>query len=256
MKNRFFVVSSLVFLFASGSFAQLAPIAGQPAAKKEPKVMVLPPEAFTVPSNHLAIVNLNHAVDAAWLEKQAKYMRSQLHVQVVVREKAVPEKELCDLRTLIARLKAEDKDAPLQLFIGKGASLPSVLAEPYAGWGFMDAGWVEQGGGTQELILDRMGKRLFQTLGHVIGAGFRMEREAVMRFTPSPAALDDCISHGFHPLNSGIFSVYANGIGLETIRLRPISELRAMGILKSRNPRKPEAEEPGKPAESDSAATE
>ncbi len=247
MKNRFFVVSSLVFLSASVGFAQLAPVSGQPVAKKQPQVMVLPPEAFTVPSNHLAIVNLNQAVDSAWLEKQAKYMRSQLHVQVVVRDAVATEKELCDLRTLADRLLAEDKEAPLQLFIAKGASLPSILAEPYRGWGFMDAGWVEQGGGNQELVLDRMGKRLFQTLGHVIGAGFRMEREAVMRFTPTPSALDDCISHGFHPLNSGIFSVYADGIGLDTIRLRPIPELRAMGILKPRKAAKPDPEKPAAP---------
>lgn len=246
MKSHLSAFLGLAFLLACGAFAQQAatPAAAAPSAPKNPQVMVLPPEAFTTPSNHLALVNLNGAVDPTWLEKQCQYMRSQLRVSVVARPATATSEELRDLRTLAARLRAEDKDAPLQLILAKGDSLPAILAEPYGAWGFMDAGWVEKGGGDEALVLDRMGKRIFQTLGFVIGAGNRMEREAVMRYTPTPAALDDCLSHGFHPLNSGVFMVYANGIGLEPIRLRPRSELIKMGILKPRKsaPAAPAAE--------------
>ncbi len=96
----------------------------------------------------------------------------------------------------------------------------------------MDAGWVKRGGGDEEKINYRMERRIFQALGHCIGAGYRMERESVMRYTPVPEALDDCLSHGFHPLNSNIFLVVAKGIGLELVSLRPRKELIEMGVLK------------------------
>lgn len=207
------------------------PAAGGPQIAGR-RVLVLPPEAFTVPTNHLGIVNLNNAVDAAWLDEHCEYMRRQLQVSVKARTASATSEELNNIPQLAARLRAEDPAAPMFLILAKGEGLPSILAEPYGYWGFMDAGWVEQGGGDKALVLDRMGKRLFQTLGFVIGAGNRTEREAVMRYTPTPEALDDCLSHGFHPLNGYLFTVAAKGVGLQAIRLRPRAELIELGILK------------------------
>ena len=80
----------------------------------------------------------------------------------------------------------------------------------------------------------RMGKRVFQALGHCVGAGYRAEREAVMRYTPTPEALDACLSHGFHPLNSNAFMIVQQAIGLDPVRLRPRQELIDMGIIQPR----------------------
>ena len=52
-----------------------------------------------------------------------------------------------------------------------------------------------------------------------------------MRYTPEPEGMDDCLSHGFHPLNSQNFDIVRRGIGLDGIRLRPRQELVEMGIL-------------------------
>ena len=133
------------------------------------------------------------------------------------------------------RAKHDDK-AKIVLVISQEPGMTPILAAPYEYWAMMDASWVKAGGGDDATINLRMGKRLFQCLGHCIGAGYRQEREAVMRYTPTPAALDDCLSHGFHPLNSNIFFLVQNAIGLEGIRLRPRKELIAEGILKPRPP--------------------
>ena len=226
----------LSLLLASVSLCAYADDPGTPAETKAPRRrMVLPPEAFTQPTNHLLVVNLDSAVDMNWLTNQCQYMQRQLMVNVQALDRKLAETEtLGDLRGLVSSIRKEDPLAPMVLLLAKGSDLAPIMASPYEYWACMDAGWVEAGGGEPALIQDRMGKRLFQTLGFCIGAGNRMEREAVMRFTPTPAALDDALSHGFHPLNSNVFSVVAQGIGLETIRLRPRKELLEMGILKPR----------------------
>lgn len=201
----------------------------------------LPPEAFTTPSNYILVVNLDGAVDDQWLAEECELMKKQLRVSVIA-EKAEGETG-SDPRKFVESLRAKhDGKAKMVLVLSKEKGLTPILTAPYEYWAVMDADWVKAGGGDDETVNLRMGKRLFQALGHCIGAGYRQEREAVMRYTPTPAALDDCLSHGFHPLNSNIFFVVQKAIGLDDIRLRPRKELIDMGILKPRAPaEKPDA---------------
>lgn len=235
------------FFFASCLLAQEVTPQESVGPNKPRRRMILPPEAFTQPTNHLLIVNLDSAVETAWLTNQCQYMQRQLMVNVTWKDRSLSATEtLSNLRGLVSNIKKEDPLAPMVLLVAKGPDLAPIVASPYEYWACMDAGWVEDGGGEESLIQDRMGKRLFQTLGLCIGAGNRLEREAVMRYTPTPADLDDALSHGFHPLNSNIFAVVAKGIGLETIRLRPRKELIEMGILKPRTNAVPEKVETAK----------
>ncbi len=195
----------------------------------------LPPEAFTTPTNYILVVNLGEAVDEGWLEGECELMKKQLRVAVRA-EKAEGETG-SDPRKFIESVRAKHEGkAKIVLILSKETGLTPILTAPYEYWAVMDAGWVKAGGGDDATVNLRMGKRLFQALGHCIGAGYRQEREAVMRYTPTPAALDDCLSHGFHPLNSNIFFIVQKAIGLDDIRLRPRKELIDMGILKPRNP--------------------
>ena len=115
----------------------------------------------------------------------------------------------------------------------------------------MDAGWVKRGGGDAAVVNERMGKRVYQALGACCGAAYHPEREAVMRYSPTPESLDDCLSHNFHPLNSNAFSIVARAIGLDPVRLRPRKELLEMGLLQPRPPR----EAPAAPENAQSAET-
>lgn len=201
----------------------------------------LPPEAFTVPTNYMLIVNHDGAVDAKWLEKECAYMGKQLRVSV--RAENADGKIGSDAREFVKKIRAGHGDkAKIVIVVSKEAGLTPILTAPYENWVVMDAAWVVNGGGGAEKINDRMGKRIYQALGHCIGAGHRPEREAVMRYTPTPGALDDCLSHGFHPLNSNIFDTVQRGIGLDAIRMRPRKELIEEGILKPLAPKagKPE----------------
>ena len=54
--------------------------AAEPAAR--PARRALPPEAFTTPTNFVALVNLDGAVDEAWLKEQAAAMQRSLMVGV------------------------------------------------------------------------------------------------------------------------------------------------------------------------------
>lgn len=197
--------------------------------------VVLPPEAFTVPKNYVLVVNHKGAVDDKWLEGECDLMRKQL--RVAVRFEDADGMIGNDPRAFVKAIRAKHDDkAKIVLVISQEPGMTPILAAPYEYWAMMDASWVKAGGGDDATINLRMGKRLFQCLGHCIGAGYRQEREAVMRYTPTPTALDDCLSHGFHPLNSNIFFLVQNAIGLEGIRLRPRKELIAEGILKPRPP--------------------
>ncbi len=201
----------------------------------------LPPEAFTTPLNYLLIVNLDGAVDDQWLADECALMEKQLRVSVVA-EKAEGETGSNPRKFIESTRAKHDDKAKIVMVLSKEKGLTPILTAPYEYWVVMDAGWVKAGGGDDETVNLRMGKRLFQALGHCIGAGYRQEREAVMRYTPTPAALDDCLSHGFHPLNSNIFFIVQKAIGLDDIRLRPRKELIEMGILKPRAPaEKPDA---------------
>jgi len=197
----------------------------------------LPPEAFTTTTNYILVVNLGSVVDSEWLEEHSTYMRSQLSCGVtnVVEEGPVG----LDVRSYVRNLRAKHEGrAKIVIILSGEKDIAPILASPYELWAVMDANWVKAGGGDAETLNVRMGKRIFQTLGHVIGAGHRMEREAVMRFTPAPQLLDEALSRGFHPLNSGIFMQLQRFIGLDSRRPRPLRELIEMGIIQPR-PRPP-----------------
>jgi len=228
---------------ALAAFAQqpdTAPAAAPPAAPRA----ALPPEAFTTTTNYILVVNLNSVVDNEWLDEHSAYMRSQLSCGVM---NVVLMGEIgTDARAFVNNIRAKHEgNAKIVIVISGEIGIAPILASPYEFWGIMDANWVKAGGTNDvELLNTRMGKRIFQTLGHIIGAGHRMEREAVMRFTPLPHMLDEALSRGFHPLNSGIFMAVQKAIGLDmhTRRLRPPQELIEMGVTQPR-PRPTETEE-------------
>ena len=227
--------------------------AQQPAAPR-PARRALPPEAFTTPSNYVALVNVNGAVDSDWLAQQASAMQRSLMVGVKAVDKgfAAPEGASADLRKqALGAKEILGADAKILVILVEGEGIPPVLASPYENWVVMDAGWVKRGGGDAALVNDRMGKRIYQALGACCGAAYHPEREAVMRYSPTPESLDDCLSHNFHPLNSNAFSIVARAIGLDPVRRRPRKELVEMGILQPRAPKTQDAPGPrDEPAES------
>ena len=193
-----------------------------------------------MPSNYVALVNLGGAVDRAWLKEQAAAMQRSLMVGV----KAEELEQRVDGEVSVAS-KPVDRATVLGLFdvfpeakiivvLADGDGLAPILASPYENWVVMDAGWVKRGGGDAAVVNDRMGKRIYQALGACCGAAYHPEREAVMRYSPTPASLDECLSHNFHPLNSNAFAIVARAVGLDPVRLRPRKELLEMGILKPR----------------------
>ena len=219
--------------------------AQQPAAPR-PARRALPPEAFTTPSNYVALVNVDGAVDSDWLEGQAAAMQRSLMVGVKAKTVELSEgaaNALADRRAFAKNLFGTMPEAKILVILADGEDLPPVLASPYENWVVMDAGWVKRGGGDAALVNDRMGKRIYQALGACCGAAYHPEREAVMRYSPTPESLDDCLSHNFHPLNSNAFSIVARALGLDPVRLRPRKELVEMGLLQPRHA-EPKAKEP------------
>ncbi len=216
--------------------APAAAPAEAPAAAPRPARRALPPEAFTTPTNFVCLVNLNGAVDQAWLEGQAAAMQRSLQVGVkaVLAEEKNPNP--APGREFALGLFGMFPDAKILVILAEGENLPPVLASPYENWVVMDAGWVKRGGGDAAVLADRMGKRIYQALGACCGAAYHPEREAVMRYSPTPASLDDCLSHNFHPLNANAFLIVARAIGLDPVRLRPRKELVEMGLLQPRVP--------------------
>lgn len=200
------------------------------ATKPSRRPRKMPPEAFVRPDTYLLLVNHNGAVDSEWLAEQAKFMEEQLSVVVKTEELG----GAIGGAVKVIRGFENGENAKIIIILSEEEGIPAILTSPYEYWAIMDAGWVKKGGGDTETLNTRMGKRIFQALGHCIGAGHRVEREAVMRFTPTPTDLDDCLSRGFHPLNSNIFMIVQKHIGLERIRLRPVAELIEMGIIEPR----------------------
>lgn len=190
-----------------------------------------------MPTNFVYLVNVGGAVDADWLSAQAATMQRSLQVGV----KAVAAPAFAspgEVRSSALRFLGDTPEAKLVIFLADGEGFPPVLASPYEAWALMDAGWVKRGrAATPELESERMGKRLWQTIGALCGAAYRPEREAVMRYCPTPQSLDDCLSHNFHPMNANAFSVVARAIGLDPVRLRPRQDLVELGILKPRPPK-------------------
>ena len=241
------LASAALVAFADEIPSDSLPPAGAPAAAApRPARRGMPPEAFTTPSNYVALVNVNGAVDSDWLEGQASAMQRSLMVGVKAVDKgfAAPEGASADLRKqALGAKEILGPEAKILVILADGEDLPPVLASPYENWVVMDAGWVKRGGGDAALVNDRMGKRIYQALGACCGAAYHPEREAVMRYSPTPESLDDCLSHNFHPLNSNAFSIVARALGLDPVRLRPRKELVEMGLLQPRHA-EPKAKEP------------
>ena len=226
--------------------------AQQPAAPR-PSRRALPPEAFTTPTNFVVLVDLSGEVrlgrgkDGAWLpenwlEEQAAAMQRSL--MVGVKAVSLEEKNPAPVRPgreFALGLFDLVPDAKILVILAEGEDLPPILASPYEHWVVMDAGWVKRGGGDAALVNDRMGKRIYQAIGACCGAAYHPEPQAVMRYSPTPESLDQCLSHNFHPLNLNAFSIVARAVGLDPVRLRPRKELVELGIIKPRPP-KPEEE--------------
>lgn len=230
-----------ILLAASAAVASLA--AGDPLAAPSAPPPVrprrrIPAEAFTVPTNFVALVSVGGAVPSGWLSSQALEMQRSLMCGF----RAYEEDPSCGVASSPASCAAAffsaHPEVRMAVFVAEGPGLEPVLASPYGNWAVMDAGWVKRGGGGEELVLDRMGKRVYQTLGALCGAGYRPEPQAVMRYSASPEALDECLSHNFHPLNSNSFSTVARAVGLDPVRLRPRKELEKEGVLQPRGPGK------------------
>lgn len=271
-------ISSLLLSAALCAAAQEPAPASAPAAAPRPARRALPPEAFTTPTNFVALVDLDGnlhvglGTDGAWLpegwlEEQAAAMQRSLMVGVKAVHGPFPAADVDESdpfgveppplsgarpRETAHRLSELLPDAKILVILAEGGDIPPILASPYENWVVMDAGWVKRGGGDAAVLADRMGKRIYQALGACCGAAYHPEREAVMRYSPTPAALDDCLSHNFHPLNSNAFSIVARAIGLDPVRLRPRKELIELGLLQPRLPREaPAAPETAQPAETD-----
>ncbi len=194
------------------------------------RVVRLPPEAFTNPKEHIVIVNHNGALDSQWLKSECDYMKGQLFVNV---KSMNYDGDLgTDYRAAARMLQTKaGPDAKILILVTDNKDAPAIMTAPYENWAVVNSGWIKASGGGSDIVNLRMGKRMFQALGHCIGAGYRMERESNLRYSPTPESMDDCLSHGFHPLNLNIFSVVSKAIGLENIRLRPRSELIRDGIF-------------------------
>ena len=241
------ILASLLLAAALPAAAQTAaPAAEAPApaaqAPARPARRPLPPEAFTTPTNFVVLVNVNGAVDPAWLEGQAAAMQRSL--MVGVKAVSMEEKNPAPVRPgreFALGLFDLVPDAKILVILAEGEDLPPILASPYEHWVVMDAGWVKRGGGDAALVNDRMGKRIYQAIGACCGAAYHPEPQAVMRYSPTPESLDQCLSHNFHPLNLNAFSIVARAVGLDPVRLRPRKELVELGIIKPRPP-KPEEE--------------
>ena len=241
------ILASLLLAAALPAAAQTAaPAAEAPApaaqAPARPARRPLPPEAFTTPTNFVVLVNVNGAVDPAWLGEQAAAMQRSL--MVGVKAVSMEEKNPAPVRSgreFALGLFDLVPDAKILVILAEGEDLPPILASPYEHWVVMDAGWVKRGGGDADLVNDRMGKRIYQAIGACCGAAYHPEPQAVMRYSPTPESLDQCLSHNFHPLNLNAFSIVARAVGLDPVRLRPRKELVELGIIKPRPP-KPEEE--------------
>lgn len=190
----------------------------------------LPREAFTVPTNHVLIASVGGAVDAAWLAEFCKGLEMSLHVGVKAESVEATPEELACPRKLAGRLMKADEKTRMVILLETGENLPPILASPYEFWALMDAGWVKRGSDAS-MLDERMGKRIYQTIGACAGAGNRAERQAVVRRSPTPESLDLCLSRNFHPFNQMAFFEAAEAAGLDLISLRPEEELVAEGIV-------------------------
>ena len=206
------------------------------------------PAAWNEPEHFIAVVNEGNAADPAWLAdfvpSVVKYC--QLRMEIVTLD-AAPD---ASPAALLDRARAAAGDKALAFIILADDFAEPVITAPGSGWAVMSPAWVRSDTSVdEEKMHERMGKQFYRALGLAFGAGFRIEREAVLRDAPTPASLDEALSRNFHPQNLSVIQTVAKRMGIEMRSLKPRSELEAMGLLPPR-PQKPatEAAAPAVPA--------
>lgn len=252
-RSTFAVLASLVSAIAA--FAQApAPAAPDAGAAKPARprrvhpmaALMANPDAWVEPEHFIAIVNEGGAADAAWLAEfvptVGKYCQLRLEiVEIAAEPDASP-------AALVARARAAAGDkARAFLVLADDFSEPIVTA-PGSGWAVMSPAWVTADKEADaEKTKDRMGKQVYRALGLMFGAGFRIEREAVLRDAATPAALDEALSRNFHPQNLSVVQQVAQRMGIEQRHLKPRSEQEALGLIPPRAPKPAPAPEGAAP---------
>lgn len=233
-----FLLSVTLPLVAQETSAQ-----AEPAKKRRvhPMAAVMAnPAAWNEPEFFIAIVNEGGVVDSAWLtdfiSKTIRYC--QLRFEIVDIDAA----EDVSYTALLERAKtAAGGKAKGFIVFSKDLKEP-VLAAPGLGWAILNPDWVTADKDADaEKTNERMGKQFYRALGMAFGAGFRLEKEAVLRAAATPQQLDEALSRNLHPQNLAIIQAVAQSLGIEQRKLKPREELEKMGLIP---PRKPKAEEP------------
>lgn len=205
------------------------------------------PAAWIEPEHFIAVVNEGGAADPAWLAEfvptAAKYC--QLRMEVVALD-AEPD---ASPAALLARARAVAGDKARAFVVLADDFAEPVITAPGSGWAVMSPAWVRgDASADAEKTRERMGKQFYRALGLAFGAGFRIEREAVLRDAPTPASLDEALSRNFHPQNLSVIQTVAKRLGLEMRRLKPRAELESMGLLPTRPPKPAPEAAPAAPA--------
>ena len=205
------------------------------------------PAAWIEPEHFIAIVNEGGAADAAWLAEFVPSIEKycQLRMQIV----DIAAEQDASPAALVARARAAAGDKARAFLVLSDDFAEPIVTAPGSGWAVMSPAWVNADKEADvQKTHDRMGKQFYRTLGLMFGAGFRIEREAVLRDAPSPAALDEALSRNFHPQNLAVVQQVAQRMGIEMRRLKPRAELEAMGLLPPRAPKPAPAPEGAAPA--------
>lgn len=195
------------------------------------------PDAWIVPATHVAFVNHRGAVDAAWLDELAATLQRELRMAV----KVVPSdaEGVADSLALAGQVRAAlPAEAKVFVVLTRLAGDP-VLASPQKGWAVMNVDWVNAAPADEAKRKERMAKQVYRALGFALGAGLRMEPQAVMHPAASPLDLDSALSHNYHPQNLSVVLTMAKALGVEAIRMKPRAELEALGLLPPRKPAGP-----------------
>ena len=195
------------------------------------------PAAWNEPEHYIAIVNEGSSVDADWLKTFIPTVATYCHLrfEIVDLEKA----DDASPAALLARAKAAAEEKARGFIILSGDLPDPVVTAPGSGWAIMNPDWVlSDSEADVEKTNERMGKQFYRALGLAFGAGYRLEKEAVLRDAPTPQSLDEALSRNFHPQNLAIVQSVAERLGLEIRKLKKRSELEAMGLLPPR--KKPE----------------
>jgi len=196
------------------------------------------PAAWSIPSTHIALVNIDNSVDADWLESVAqsieKYVRIPVKVVALEGKPSNPWEAAQSVRTQLS------DDAKLFVVLARFSpevGAPPVLSAPQNGWAVMDVAWMEQGGGDKP---ERLAKQVWRTLGFSIGCGLQSRPQAVMFPATKPEEIDEALSNNFHPQNLAVLDMMSQKLGLERIQLKSREELEAMGLLPLRVETSPE----------------